>query len=208
MKRTFNLTIAAFFILSGFVVSSNTSLADRAANVSGQIEYKKKGAQFVVYLEGEGEASAVSDTVVVDQINKMYSPHVTTVPKGTTINFKNSDPFLHNVYCIDDRKGKGIFNHAITHFNKRGTFYTFDEPGLYILLCNVHPEMEAFILVTDTPYAAVTDAETGSYSIPNVPPGQYRLKIWQSKLKKKKLKRFEQDVTVGRGQELTVNFTF
>ena len=208
MKRALSLIIATIFIMSILAVSSDTSSTENAANVSGQIQYKKKGAQFVVYLEGDGEVSAVSDTVVIDQINKMYTPHVTTVPKGTTINFKNSDPFLHNVYCVDDNKGDGIFNHAITHFNKRGTFYTFNDAGLYILLCNVHPEMEGFILVTETPYAAVTDAETGSYSIANVPPGQYRLKIWQEKIKKKKLKKFDQDVTVAGGQELTMNFDF
>jgi hypothetical protein len=50
------------------------------------------------------------------------------------------------------------------------------------MLCNVHPEMQAFIVVVPTPFFIVSKAD-GSYSIPNVPDGSYTLKVWHPKLK-------------------------
>jgi hypothetical protein len=45
------------------------------------------------------------------------------------------------------------------------------------LLCNVHPEMNGYIVVAPTPYFALTD-KSGNYEIKNVPPGKYTLKTW------------------------------
>ena len=55
--------------------------------------------------------------------------------------------------------------------------FTFEDSGLRPLLCNVHPEMSAYIFVTPTPYFAVTNAQ-GAYTIKDVPPGKYILKTW------------------------------
>jgi hypothetical protein len=52
------------------------------------------------------------------------------------------------------------------------------------LLCNVHPEMEGFVVVLETPYFAVSDKD-GNYTIKDVPAGKYTLKIWHEKLKGK-----------------------
>jgi hypothetical protein len=53
--------------------------------------------------------------------------------------------------------------------------FTFTEVGDVPLLCNVHPEMSGYIFVVPTPYFALTDKE-GSFTIKNVPPGQYTIK--------------------------------
>ena len=68
------------------------------------------------------------------------------------------------------------------------------------MLCNVHPEMEAYILVLETPYYAVS-AKDGSYLIKGVPARKYALKIWHEKLKGE-----SQEVTVTESGEVTVNF--
>jgi hypothetical protein len=41
--------------------------------------------------------------------------------------------------------------------------------------------MHCIVLVLDNPYFATTDAD-GNYSIPNVPPGTYKLKAWHDRL--------------------------
>ena len=57
----------------------------------------------------------------------------------------------------------------------------FDKTGCSpVMLCNVHPEMEGFVVVLQNPYAGVTD-KSGLYSIPNVPEGKYKLKVWNRK---------------------------
>ena len=53
----------------------------------------------------------------------------------------------------------------------------FPKPGLVVLMCSIHPEMCAYILVVDTPYRAVAD-RNGQFSIPDVKPGRYTLKVW------------------------------
>ena len=60
--------------------------------------------------------------------------------------------------------------------------FKFDAPGVIPLLCNVHPEMSAYIIVTPTPYFAVTDAD-GSYKIANLPEGQYTVSAWHEGMK-------------------------
>jgi hypothetical protein len=41
--------------------------------------------------------------------------------------------------------------------------------------------MQAFIVVSDAPYAATTGAE-GMLALPTLPPGQHRLRIWHPRL--------------------------
>ena len=54
-------------------------------------------------------------------------------------------------------------------------------PGIVKILCEVHPWMTAYIVVTEHPYHAVTDV-FGEYEIRDVPPGTYRLKVWHESL--------------------------
>jgi hypothetical protein len=44
-------------------------------------------------------------------------------------------------------------------------------------MCYVHPEMEAHIIVSPTPYFAQTD-KSGTYKIENVPDGSYTVTAW------------------------------
>ena len=74
-----------------------------------------------------------------------------------------------------------------------------DKSGVYTQLCRVHPDMEAFIVVLDTPYFAVTDA-AGRFTIANVPPGSYTLTTWG-----KRLKKVERPVTVAAGAPARVD---
>jgi len=76
---------------------------------------------------------------------------------------------------------------------------TFDKTCEVPLLCNVHAEMAAFVAVMDNSYFAVTSKD-GSFTIDNVPPGNYKLKTWH-----KKLKSVTQDVTVEGGKTTEVS---
>ena len=59
---------------------------------------------------------------------------------------------------------------------------TFNKPGVVHLLCKVHPEMSAWVVVTENQYAAVTEHD-GKFTIPNVPAGTYEISAWSEKLK-------------------------
>jgi energy-coupling factor transporter ATP-binding protein EcfA2 len=79
--------------------------------------------------------------------------------------------------------------------------HKFDKPGVYTQLCRVHPEMEAFVVVLETPYFAATDA-SGRFEIKGVAPGVYKLVAWSEKLKSA-----QREVTVESGKTLTVDLT-
>ena len=63
----------------------------------------------------------------------------------------------------------------------------------------MHPEMLAYVFVAPTPYAAVVDKK-GHFTIANVPPGTYKVAVWNSRLKGA-----EKSVTVAAGQTVTVS---
>jgi hypothetical protein len=60
--------------------------------------------------------------------------------------------------------------------------FKFDTPGVVPLLCNVHPEMSAYIIVSPTPYYALTDA-SGNFKIADVPDGAYTVSAWAEGMK-------------------------
>ena len=125
--------------------------------------------------------------VKIDQKGMQFLPRVQPVLIGTTVDFLNSDAALHNVFSPDACAEK--FNLGSWPKGQVRS-YTFKQGCAATLLCNVHTEMEAFVVAVPTPYFAVAAAD-GSYSIANVPDGNYTVKVWHPLLKKA-----EQAVTV------------
>lgn len=148
-----------------------------AADIEGKVS-GMKGAS-VVYVEAIAGKTfpAPTNHPVMDQKGLMFSPHIMAVQQGTTIDFLNSDTVQHNVFWTaigtDKKAGKNLGTWP--KGEKRS--FTFDKPGVVPLLCNVHPEMAAYIVVSPTPYFAQTD-DGGNYKIKDVPDGSYTLTAW------------------------------
>jgi len=141
----------------------------------------RNSADAVVYIDTiPGKTfKAPAKHAEMDQKDMEFQPHVLPVLVGTTVDFLNSDPFLHNVFSPDkcaDKFNLGSWPQGQTRS------YTFKQQCPATLLCAVHPEMEGFILALPTPYFAVT-AKDGSYKIASVPDGSYTVKVWHPKLK-------------------------
>lgn len=135
-------------------------------------------SSFVISVEDiDGPFPPPSKAAVLDQKSLRFVPHVLPVLVGTVVEFPNSDPLLHNVFSISETKrfNLGLYS--------RGTVrrMRFDKPGVVPLLCNVHLEMSAFIVVLKNPYFART-APDGTYRIPDVPPGRRRVRCWHEQL--------------------------
>ena len=147
--------------------------AAHADGLAGRISLARGAArEAVVYLEGGAKAPPLTHAMV-DQRDKMFEPHVLVVTRGTTVRFPNDDTIFHNVFAYFQAKkfDLGMYPRGATKS------ITFDKAGLVVLLCNVHSDMSAYIMVVDTPYYAVTDAQ-GRFRMPNVPPGAYTLHAW------------------------------
>jgi len=130
----------------------------------------------VVYLEAAPRGAfdaQESGHAVMDQRNETFVPHLLAITTGTTVDFPNSDRFYHNVFSLSKTKRFDLGRYAAGE-SKR---VTFDKPGIVRVFCEIHSHMNAYILVFNHPYFAVSDEE-GRYHIDNVPPGTYNVVAW------------------------------
>ena len=134
-------------------------------------------ANAVVTLElkaGGAKPAPAAAAIAFDQHKCLFSEHVLVITENSTVDFKNSDTVAHNVN-VKAQKNKG-FNKTIA--GKESVQWKFEREERIPVECNVHPWMKGWIVVTDAPYHAKTDAQ-GHFKIVNVPPGEYKVKVWQ-----------------------------
>ena len=165
------------------IISASLALAAFASVAyAGTIQGKVSGpkGETVVYVEAIAGKTFPAPTAhaEMDQKGLMFSPHVIAVQQGTTVDFQNSDSVNHNVFWTSVGGNKKLGHNLGTwpHGEKRN--FKFDTPGVVPLLCNVHPEMEAYIVVSPTPYFAKADA-SGDFKIENIPDGTYTVTAWK-----------------------------
>ncbi len=119
---------------------------------------------------------------VMDQRSLAFQPHNMVVQQGTTVDFLNSDSVSHNVFWTVIGGNKKLGHNLGTWPQGQTRSFKFDNPGTVPVLCNVHPEMSGFIVVSPTPYFAQTDS-SGNYQIENVPDGSYTVTAWHEGVK-------------------------
>src|SRR5580704_1198146 len=175
-----------------------------AATVSGQVELTnsldrtvqkhKNYSGVVLWLEPADRTAPPATaprTVRVVQQDKHFLPHVVAIPVGGTVDLPNNDPFWHNAFSNFSGEPFDIGLYA------PGTSrsHTFRHAGIVRVFCNIHSSMSAIIAVTPTPYYVVTP-EGGKFGIPNVPPGDYQLRIFYERALPANLKFLERRITV------------
>jgi plastocyanin len=166
-------------------VSGGALLLLAGASLAGEIKGKvsvqglKSAGNIAVYVDAipDKKFEAPTTKPVMDQTKMTFSPHVMVVQVGTTVEFLNSDPVGHNVYWPSISGNKKLAHNLGTWPKGEKKSFQFNDVGVANLLCNVHPEMSAYLVVVPTPYFAVTD-KNGNYEIQNVPAGKYTLKTW------------------------------
>ena len=112
---------------------------------------------------------------VLDQQGCHYLPHVQIVREHATLLVRSSDPILHNVHSF--LNGASVINLAMPARKGVAIKQRLDKPGGMQLKCDVHAFMRGGIFVATNPYAALTGPD-GSYTIEDVPPGQYTIASW------------------------------
>jgi plastocyanin len=128
----------------------------------------------VVYLEDGPKEDVPShlQAVTIDNKQMTFIPFVAVVAAGGKVVFTNEDPFPHNVFSPDGDK----FN--MGNIPQHGAHQrTFHNPGSYSLLCNLHPGMLGYLLVTPSTWWARTDAK-GHFAMKHIPSGTYKATAW------------------------------
>ena len=185
--------LAAAF--AGLVLSS-PALAE-GGTIKGTVEVTppKYLEDTVVYLK-EVKGTFPAKNHALDQKGMRFIPHILIATVGDTVGFLNHDNVAHNVYSPDNEG----YNLGTFKQEEKRT-YTFAKPGVYSQLCSIHPEMLGYIFVGQNPYAAAVDKK-GVYEIKDVPPGTYKLAVWNAKLKAP-----DKMVTVTAGKVLEENLS-
>ncbi|MEX2110912.1 MAG: DUF2012 domain-containing protein [Gemmatimonadaceae bacterium] len=128
-------------------------------------------------------------------------PYIQVIYTTSTLNVGTEDRALHTNRFIN--VGSGVVE-AIAPFNDAGEVvpidHVFKEQGEREVVCEQHPWTRAWVAVLDHPYSATT-AMNGSFNIPDVPAGRYRVRAWHPNLG------FADDsVTVVAGQQANIAF--
>lgn len=160
------------------VVSGGAVYYTQAPSIDGAVTWLGRPAAAAVVelvsVVGATPPRAAGDTVMIDQRHLRFAPNVLGVPVGTVVEFKNSDPIMHNVFS-PARQGADF--DLGTYPQEESRTHLFDQSGTFVILCHVHPEMAAWVVVSESPFVAVTDDE-GAFSMEGIPPGEYEATIW------------------------------
>jgi len=160
-------------------IGKDPQVCGTAARESQKLIVNKTGGlkNAVVIVEGvkRGKAmAAAAQNAEIDQNKCEYTPHLQVMALNSEISLKNSDPILHNIQFFQG--DNSLFNIA-QPVQGQVTKRKIEKPGTLYVECAVHGWMQGNVVVVDNPYYAVTD-DNGKFSIADLPPGKYRVKIW------------------------------
>jgi len=176
------LVLFATFLLIACLAIHASAEEKGQGTIQGTVKAKKAKylRDTLVYIEHVPSTfEPPKEHVIMDQKNIAFIPHVLPLLKGTTVDFLNSDMVQHNIYSPDsvaDNMNLG------TWLKGEVRPFTFNNLGVASLRCNVHVDMQAYVLVLQNPYFARVNND-GSFSIINVPEGKYVVKLWNERYK-------------------------
>ncbi len=164
-----------------------------SGNTMGNVMVRVKGSV-------PGNYPVPAQPVVIDQKGCQYHPHVLGVRVGQDLKLKNSDGLLHNVHALP--KVNTPFNMAMPANRTVADAKFGKEEGMFLVKCDVHGWMAAYVGVFSNPFFSVTGTD-GKFKISGLPPGTYDLEAWHEKLGMKTMK-----VTVTAAKPAAANFAF
>jgi plastocyanin len=129
----------------------------------------------IVYLEGGFPKPRVLPKKEVAQKDLAFLPSLLPVQLGTKVEFPNLDETYHNIFSYSPAKRFDLGRYRPEE--RPIPSVVFDKPGLVTLRCEIHEHMRGLILVLDTPYFTLTDAD-GRFRLSGLPAGRYTLKAW------------------------------
>jgi len=142
---------------------------------------------FVYIKEGlpQGRFAVPSEPVVLDQKGCRYIPHMLGIMAGQPLKILNTDTADHNVHDMPTKNPQWNESQMT---GDPPVLKTFPNPEMMLpLQCNQHPWMRAYVNVMPNPYFAVSAAD-GTFTIANLPPGEYIVAALHEKLGEQTMK--------------------
>lgn len=183
---------------------------DNAVCGSGEreiVEVNAKGGNLagaVVYVAKieKGKPWGDIEKPLLDQKGCRFAPDVTVVKKSAELTVRNSDTVLHNIhtYEIIGAVRRTMFNVGQPDKGDLKQPIKVRRANAIKVECDAHDFMHAWAFAADNPYAVVTK-EDGSFSLDDLPAGEYEIKAWHPVLGEKSTK-----VTVAAGASVSASF--
>jgi len=164
---------------SVFLMSCAAPLAAAPLNVRVTDSGGRPVSDAVVTLHPDigRRAMPMAANYSVSQKDLQFHPFVAIVPVGARVSFPNLDPTRHHVYSFSPAK-----KFELKLFAKdQSRSVTFDRAGVVALGCNIHDQMSAYIIVTDSAWTARTDAR-GIARFTDAPAGS-TMSVWHPYLR-------------------------
>lgn len=193
--------------MKGIDMSKDPYCAKAHASDPGKMETYVVGgsgglANVVVYIsDWSGAADATKKVLVFDQKNCMYTPHVLAMDVNESFKVTTSDQTAHNIHPNPNPMTGNIPWNQSQPPGAPPVEKSWKAAEFIEVKCNIHPWMHGWFAVVKGPYA--TTDENGSFTINDVPPGNYTVSAWQEAAGTQ-----TQKVTVAAGAAGTANFTF
>lgn len=148
-----------------------------AASVTGKVEIQEASASELVIFADKCDAKAKPAAPLrIRQKDCGYEPRHGAVVAGQEIEIRNEDSIIHNAFSVAPSK----FDVGQQKPSASNTV-ALSSPGIVKVLCRIHPEMEATLLVLKNPCFA-RPAGDGTYRIDGLPEGQVELRVWGPRL--------------------------
>jgi len=167
------LAFAAGLALAAPVAAA--SLTVRVVDSSGK---PVRDAVVTLYPASGARPLKPSGRYTVSQQNLQFHPFLSIVPVGADVSFPNFDNTKHHVYSFSAAKR---FELKLFAKDQSRTVH-FDKPGVVALGCNIHDQMSAFIVITDSQWTARTNGQ-GVASFSDAPNAPGRLVLWHPYLR-------------------------
>ncbi|MEZ6124575.1 MAG: carboxypeptidase regulatory-like domain-containing protein [Planctomycetaceae bacterium] len=137
----------------------------------------------VIWLTSKAEVPvhpSYSDPMPVrfDNHDCRFVPRISTLRTGQILQCTNSDPVAHNVAVYARRNQP--FSIVVPQDKPLERSFAREEQLPIRVDCSIHAWMRAWLVITDHPYAAVTDAD-GRFEIPNLPQGKWQFRFWHER---------------------------
>jgi len=170
-----NLLVALALASAGAPLAA-APLSVRVVDASGR---PVRDAVVTLYPTGPAARPArPGGRFVISQQNLQFHPFLTIIPVGGDVSFPNFDPTKHHVYSFSAAKK---FELKLFAKDQSRTVH-FDRPGVVALGCNIHDQMSAFIVVTDSAWTARTNAQ-GMVMFGDAPNASGRIVVWHPYLR-------------------------
>ena len=160
----------------------------------------------VVIVEGvqSGKPFIFTDAQIEANVCQ-FLPFVTVVSDKRQLTVTNRDPVSHDIQGYTyDQSGVDIVLHrpSLKATGTTDTLHLVKGRKVFTMQCGMHPYMQNWGYAIDNPYYAVTSLD-GEFSIGEVPPGTYRIKVWHPALGEQ-----EREIVVEPNGVVQLDFSF